>query len=186
MRGRRIDGRVGWLFVLGLVVLAWPVQLGGNLGLVVVAGHSMDGTYRSGDLLLTWPKAHYEVRDIVVYRIPDGEPASGLRVVHRIVGGDARTGFVTKGDNRKTTDIWHPRPNDIDGSPFMVLPIGGLVLRWLLNPLALALMCAVCVYLLVVRTEDSAEGDGEEPTNSSGRSQDSVEAAAAGTEAVPA
>lgn len=160
MRARRISGRTGWLFVLAVILLAWPVQLGGNLGLVVVAGHSMDGTYRSGDLLLTWPSADYRAGDVIVYRVPDGEPASGLRVVHRVVSGDARSGFVTQGDNRDTTDIWRPRPHDIDGSPFLVLPVGGLVLRWLLSPLALALLCAVCVYLLVVGKNDT-DSEGE-------------------------
>jgi signal peptidase len=147
---RRIRQAGGWLLVAVLVVALWPVQIGGHLGLVIVAGHSMDGTYRNGDLLLTWPEPQYRQGDVIVYRVPDGEAASGLRVVHRVVGGDALSGFVSQGDNRDTTDIWRPKPADIDGSPFAVVPYGGLALRWLLSPIALALLCAVCVYLFVL------------------------------------
>jgi signal peptidase len=137
------------LLVLDIVVLAWPLQLGGHLGLVIVAGHSMDGTYRTGDLLLTWPATTYERGDVVVYRVPGDGPGAGIRVVHRIIDGDARAGFLTQGDNRDQPDIWKPTPDDIDGTPFLRVPGGGMVLRLFLSPLVLALLCAICVYLAI-------------------------------------
>jgi signal peptidase len=160
-RARRLRSILGWLLVLDLVLLAWPRSLGGHLGLVIVAGHSMDGTYRTGDLLLTWPQHRYGRGDVVVYRVPGDGAGAGLRVVHRVVGGDPRTGFTTKGDNREYADIWHPTPADIDGRPFFRVPAGGVVLRLFLNPLALALFCAVCVFLAIAGTDRSgSRADG--------------------------
>lgn len=165
---RWLRGAPGWVLVAAVVVVAWPAQLGGNLSLVVVSGHSMDGTYRTGDLLLTWPQAGYDIGDIVVYKVPNGEPASGLRVVHRII--DEQDGqFTTQGDNRDTTDIWRPTASDVVGVPFSRIPAGGLALKWLFSPLALALVSAVCIYLLVVGKDEEpeAEQDGDGPGSDS-------------------
>jgi len=145
-----------WLLVAVVVLLAWPVQLGGHFGLVVVSGHSMDGTYRSGDLLMTWRHRTYEVGDVAVYRIPGDGAGHGMRVVHRIVGrsGD---GYVLQGDNRTTIDQWNPTDADVVGRPFARVPSGGLALRLLFNPLALALVCGVCVFLLVAKPAKADE-----------------------------
>ncbi len=147
---RRAASIAGWVLVIAFVVLAWPVQLGGRTGLVVVSGHSMDGTYRTGDLLVTWRHPTYEVGDVAVYRIPGTGAGHGLRVVHRIIGR-ADGGFLMQGDNRTTPDQWHPTASDVVGRPLLRLPAGGLVLHWLFNPLALALVCGVCVYLVVAK-----------------------------------
>jgi len=157
---RRVLSLAGWAMVAVLVYLAWPAQLGGHLSLVVVSGHSMDGTYRSGDLLMAWPHADYNVGEIVVYKVPDGEPASGLRVVHRII--EKKDGhFTSQGDNRTTPDFWRPSVDNVVGHPFFRIRAGGLVLKWLLSPIALALVCGVCVYWAVVGKNDEAE-NGEE------------------------
>jgi len=157
---RRVLSLAGWAMVAVLVYLAWPAQLGGHLSLVVVSGHSMDGTYRSGDLLMAWPHADYNVGEIVVYKVPDGEPASGLRVVHRII--EKKDGhFTSQGDNRTTPDFWRPTVDNVVGHPFFRIRAGGLVLKWLLSPIALALVCGVCVYWAVVGKNDEAENDEE-------------------------
>src|SRR5471032_1111728 len=114
---RRVFSAAGWVLVAVLVFLAWPAQLGGHLSMVVVSGHSMDGTYRSGDLLLAWPHADYSVGEIVIYKIPKGEPASGLRVVHRIIAKKSGH-FTTQGDNRTSSDFWRPTVHDVVGHPF--------------------------------------------------------------------
>ena len=114
---RRVLSLAGWAMVAVLVYLAWPAQLGGHLSLVVVSGHSMDGTYRTGDLLLAWPERDYALGDVIVYKIPKGEPASGLRVVHRVI--DKQDGhFTTQGDNRDSPDFWRPTTHDVVGQPF--------------------------------------------------------------------
>jgi len=153
---RRLRGAAGWLLVVVVVFLAWPAQLGGHLSLVVVSGHSMDGTYRSGDLLFAWPHTDYNTGEIVIYKIPKGEPASGLRVVHRIIAKKAGH-FTTQGDNRTSADFWRPTVHDVVGHPFLRVRAGGLVLKWLLSPIALAVLCGVCVYLAVVGKDDEAD-----------------------------
>ena len=158
---RRIRGAAGWALVAVVVFLAWPAQLGGHLSLVVVSGHSMDGTYRSGDLLLAWPHADYDIGEIIVYKIPKGEPASGLRVVHRVI--EKKDGhFTSQGDNRTTPDFWRPTVNDVVGHPFLRIRAGGLALKWLLSPIALALVCGVCVYWAVVGKDDEQADDAED------------------------
>lgn len=155
-RMRRVLSLAGWALVAVLVYLSWPAQLGGHLSLVVVSGHSMDGTYRTGDLLLAWPERDYAVGDVIVYKIPKGEPASGLRVVHRVI--DKQNGhFTTQGDNRDGPDFWRPTTHDVVGQPFFRVRAGGLALRWVLSPIALALLCGVCVYLAVVGKNGTAE-----------------------------
>jgi hypothetical protein len=51
------------------------------------------------------------------------------------------------------------------GQPFLRVRAGGLALRWLLSPIALALLCGVCVYWAVVGKDDvaaeNAAEDGE-------------------------
>jgi signal peptidase len=156
---RGVRSAAGWILVAVVVFLAWPAQLGGHLSLVVVSGHSMDGTYRTGDLLLVWPHTDYDTGNIVVYQIPKGEAASGLRVVHRII--EKKNGhFTTQGDNRDTSDIWRPTVHDVVGRPLLRVPAGGLALKWLLSPIALALLCGVCVYFAMV-SKDGEAGDGE-------------------------
>jgi signal peptidase len=157
---RQVRGVLGWLLVAIVIYLAWPAQLGGNLSLVVVSGHSMDGTYRTGDLLLAWPATDYAVGHVIVYKIPKGEPASGLRVVHRVIEKKAGH-FTTQGDNRTSPDFWRPTTHDIVGQPFFRVRAGGLALKWLLSPIALALVCGVCVYWAVVGTEDKGEQDDD-------------------------
>jgi signal peptidase len=163
---RRVLSLAGWALVAVLVYLAWPAQLGGHLSLVVVSGHSMDGTYRSGDLLMVWPHADYGVGEIVVYKIPKGEPASGLRVVHRVI--EKKDGhFTSQGDNRTTPDFWRPTVNDVVGQPFLRIRAGGLALKWLLSPIALAVLCGVCVYCFVVGKDDEGEDDQDDQSAAS-------------------
>ena len=158
---RRVFSLAGWALVAVLVYLAWPAQLGGHLSLVVVSGHSMDGTYRSGDLLMVWPHADYNVGEIVVYKVPKGEPASGLRVVHRII--EKKDGhFTSQGDNRTTPDFWRPTVGRRRRSPVLPDPGRRAGLKWLLSPIALALVCGVCVYLAIVGKNDEAEHDEDD------------------------
>jgi signal peptidase I len=171
---RRVRGAAGWVLVAVLVFLAWPAQLGGHLSLVVVSGHSMDGTYRSGDLLLAWPHADYNIGDIVIYKIPKGEPASGLRVVHRVIAKKAGH-FTTQGDNRTSPDFWRPTVHDVVGHPFLRIRAGGLALKWLLSPIALALVCGVCVYCAVVGKDDEAEADKDEADKDEADKDDEAE-----------
>src|SRR3954462_8726752 len=130
-----VIGMCGWLI--------WPQSLGGSVAYVDVNGHSMDGTYRTGDLVVVRRHAHYAVGDIVAYRIPSGEFGAGAQVIHRIIGGNSATGFTTQGDNKPLPDPWHPKTTDIVGRPWLHLAGAGTKVAALSRPIPLGLFCAV-------------------------------------------
>jgi len=154
VRPRPGQGLLVELALLALVV-AWffllrPQNLGGPVGYVIVSGQSMEPTLHSGDLVLVRQRESYQVGDVIAYRIPRGEPGEGIIVVHRIVGGSAEEGFVTRGDNRTGADLWRPRPQDIAGALWLHLPRVGWLLGLLRAPLVLATAAAVVAVLLVL------------------------------------
>ena len=143
--------------MLGLVavVLAWlvflrPVWLGGPAGYAVVSGSSMQPTLHVGDLVLTRKQGTYAVGDVVVFRIPEGEPGAGGKVIHRIVGGSADEGFVVQGDNKNAPDLWHPTKHDIVGKMWFSAPAAGRVLAFLRDPLHLAGLASGFAVFLVL------------------------------------
>lgn len=132
-----------------LLLIIWgvgfrPVTLGGSTGYSMVSGTSMNGTFSPGDLVITRERQHYKVRDIVVFRVPKEQDRAlaGSLVVHRIVGGDATHGFVTKGDNRTTVDVWQPHPTDIVGRVWIRVPHAYTALRLMRSPITVALFLA--------------------------------------------
>src|SRR4029077_19662433 len=84
------------------------------------------------------------------YRVPKGDPMQGAQVIHRIVGGDAKDGFIVQGDNPPPPDVWHPKQGDIVGAKALRIPNAVLLLQFLRSPLLLGLLAAsfVLVHLL--------------------------------------
>ena len=82
-RRRRLLTNLALLAFLGgwFVTLA-PTVFGGPAAYIEVVGHSMDGTYRTGDLVITRTQDTYAKGDIVAFKVGGGQ------VIHRIVGGD--------------------------------------------------------------------------------------------------
>ncbi len=123
---------------LVLTVFWWnlyrPSLLGGPAEYAVVEGVSMQSTLYDGDLVITRHHDSYHVGEVIAYRVPDGNPNAGLRVVHRIVGGSAEEGYVTQGDNRDEMDPWRPRPDDVMGSVALRIPSAGSVIEVLREP----------------------------------------------------
>lgn len=139
------------LLVAAVAVLTTPPALGGNTGYTIVAGRSMQPTIDSGDLVITRTKPTYGQGDVVVYRIPAGEPGAGVKVIHRITGGSAEDGFVTTGDNRNRADVWRPTHDDIIGAHWRTVPAGGQVFLWLRSPLALGIVLCVVAFRWALR-----------------------------------
>src|SRR5438132_13176147 len=138
------------LFLVVTVAAAWffvlrPPFLGGGTAYVIVAGHSMEPTFYTGDLVLLHRQHGYRVGEIVAYRVADGT------VIHRIVGGDARQGYFTKGDKRPYRDDWRPRPASIDGARWLRIPKAGFVLNVLRRPGMLAVLAALVVFVSLLR-----------------------------------
>ena len=153
-RGRRTARRVASIAVLAAAVacalLVWPGLLRGGAAYVIVSGNSMEPTLHAGDVVLTVRRGRYDVGDVVAYRIPEGEPGAGVLVIHRIVGGSARSGYILQGDNRAGRDPWRPRRGDIVGAEGLSVPRLGLALVYLRTPLGLAALAGIVTALLIL------------------------------------
>jgi signal peptidase I len=147
-----------------LVLLAWlwfmlPQGLGGRAGWILVSGTSMEPHYHTGDLVLVERQSQYRVGQVIAYRVPQGDPMAGAQVIHRIVGGDAKHGFVVRGDNRTAPDVWHPKPQDIVGAKLLRLPHAITVIQYLRSPILLGLLAAFFVFVKLLGRKNERTGD---------------------------
>jgi len=150
----RVLNAAGLVLTIAAVVF-WamflrPQSLGGPAAYVLVSGKSMLPRYHTGDLVLVERQSHYHVGQVIAYRVPKGDAMAGAQVIHRIIGGDAKHGFVVQGDNRTAPDVWRPKPADIVGAKAMRLPNAVILLQYLRSPLLLALMAASFVFVRVL------------------------------------
>jgi signal peptidase I len=149
----------GWFFFLR------PEFLGGPAAYVLVSGNSMLPTLEDGDFVVALERERYSDGDIVVYRIPEGEVGAGGQVIHRIVGGSAEEGYVLRGDNRTTVDLWQPTPSDIEGKLLLRIPAVGRAVPYLRSPFAVAAFAGVMAFLFIYRSgadDEEEEADQEE------------------------
>jgi signal peptidase I len=135
-----------------------PESLGGHAGYVLVAGHSMEPRFHTGDLVLVEHEQSYHPGQVVAYHVPEGDPMAGAQVIHRIIRGDSAHGFVVRGDNRTAPDVWRPKPGDIVGAKALRIPNAVVVLQFLRSPILLGLLAAafVFVHALARETEEPA------------------------------
>lgn len=121
---RRHAGNLVVLALLGAwFVTLGPTAFGGPAAYIEVQGHSMDGTYATGDLVVTREQDTYAVGQIVAFR------AQGGQVIHRITGGDGERGYTLQGDNNPDPDPWHPTDADVVGAAWLHLPGKAHLLR---------------------------------------------------------
>jgi signal peptidase len=145
-------------------VLFWafflrPQSLGGPAGYVLVSGHSMLPRYHTGDMVLVEKHSSYHVGEVIAYHVPKGDPMAGAQVIHRIIGGNAKTGWLVKGDNRTAPDVWRPKNGDIVGSKVLRIPNAIIVLQFLRTPFLMALLAASFVFVHVLTRGNEKEGD---------------------------
>jgi signal peptidase I len=141
-------------------VLLRPQFLGGPAAYVLTAGTSMRPTLSDGDLVVLRRAGAYRRGDVIAYRVPRGDPAAGSRVIHRIVGGSRSRGYVVKGDNKPYPDPWRPKPGDVIGSEWFVIPHVGTVFWLLRSPLVLASLAAGLAFgLLAVGRRATGDED---------------------------
>ena len=138
---------------LVLTVLAawflWPASLGGSSRFIVVEGQSMEPTFHLGDLVLLHVGTAPRIGNVIVFRIPHGEPAAGLLIIHRIIGRRDDGTFVTQGDNRRTPDQFHIHRSDIMGSPRRSIPHLGRIIGLLSNPMIVGIAAGLLGTLLL-------------------------------------
>jgi signal peptidase len=136
------------------LVAAWavflrPAFLGGPATYVIVAGRSMEPTLRTGDLVVAFREPTYRRGDVIAYRIMKNRAGAGTLVIHRIVGGSARDGYVTRGDNRRYRDPWHPKPADIAGKMSVHARRLGMIPVFSHTTLGMALIAALAAFLVL-------------------------------------
>lgn len=146
------------LFYLAAACLAWllwPTSLGGCTTLTIVSGHSMEPTYYTGDLVIA-RCGRPAVGDVIVYQ-PKG--MGGARIIHRVIGGDAATGWTMKGDNNNFVDPFTPTGDQVLGVARVHVPKVGLVGSALTSPWIWASLMVLALALLVWPTKTVADDD---------------------------
>ena len=143
----------GWA-VFVAVVAAWaiflrPAFLHGPVTYVIVAGHSMEPTLNTGDLVVARRQHTYRRGDVIAYRITKNQVGAGTLVIHRIVGGSSRDGFVTRGDNRRYRDPWRPKPADIAGKMSVHARRLGMIPVFSHTTLGMALIASLAGFLVL-------------------------------------
>jgi signal peptidase I len=153
------------LLLLGLVVLlawnVWPAALGGKTRFIMVTGASMEPRFHIGDSLVVRANDDPQIGDIIVFRIPKGDPAEGSYVVHRIFAQRDDGSYMTKGDNRRYADPWHVTTKDILGTPTWTIPQFGRLLQMTHSPFfiggAAGLLCMLLLLPRALREHDEEE-----------------------------
>ncbi len=130
--------------ILALVVLLGAgAVLTGRVGYVVTHGVSMEPLYHTGDLVVIAQASSYHVGEIVAYH---GDLDGNLVVLHRIVGGNAISGFLIKGDNNHSIDPTHPKASQVIGRAILHIPKVGKLIT---SPEIRALLALVIIVVLV-------------------------------------
>lgn len=133
---------------VAVLLLVWPQSIGGTVAYVRVDGHSMDGTFKTGDLVVVRRQRSYHVGDVVSYRVPKGEFGAGAQVIHRIIGGSGSKGFITQGDNKPFPDKWYPKTSDVVGTWWIRVPGIGVRAEVLRSPVHVGGLCAALTVLV--------------------------------------
>lgn len=155
-RHRRVLAQaLAWALLAVLLYFLWPASLGGGTSLVIVSGESMEPTYESGDLVLA-RKGSPQVGDVIVYAPQD---LGGAQVVHRIIDGDAESGWKLQGDNNDFVDPFYPAGAEVRGIVHLHVPNAGVVTMWLLNPL---LWCGVILVAMVIALWPSGDDEDDD------------------------
>jgi signal peptidase I len=161
----RRANRIASVALVLVLLLFWaqylrPQSLGGRAGYVLVSGESMLPRYKTGDLVLVERHSSYHVGQVIAYHVPKGDPMAGAQVIHRIIGGDAKRGFVVQGDNRTAPDVWRPKPGDIVGAKTLRIPHAIVVLQYLRSPVFLGILAAAFVFVhVLLRGRDEEQSD---------------------------
>lgn len=115
-------------YALAIVLMTFSVlSFSGVVKARVVLTGSMAPTINPGDIILTTPTKNVtpKIGNIVAYvgRRFDGTAVGVFS--HRIIGGDATSGFIVKGDHNPSPDTQHPKIPDITGVVIFIIPVIG-------------------------------------------------------------
>ena len=131
---RRSVHVAGYVVLAALCLLLWPQRRGGSMTYVITHGVSMQPGFAAGDLAILRTSDRYDVGDVAAYRSDELETI----VMHRILT-KGPAGYTFKGDNNDFVDPEVVQDEQLLGTLVLRLPKVGAGLRWLVDPLHLAL-----------------------------------------------
>lgn len=136
---RRVGAALTWVAVV-LAIAAGSGLASGLLQARVVQTGSMASALRAGDVYVgvTTSMRMPEVGDVVLFTARRFDGTAVAPFTHRIVGGSAEDGFVTKGDANRSADALDVRLADIESVGILTIPYGGVLVS--LRPVLIALL----------------------------------------------
>ena len=118
-------------YVLLTVMLTFSIlSFAGIAKARIVLTESMAPTINPGDIVLSLNPERLppKVGDVATYTARRFDGTEVASFTHRVISGDAKTGFVMKGDNNPAPDTQRPSLADITGVVFYTIPFIGKLL----------------------------------------------------------
>ena len=118
-------------YALSAILLSFSaLSVTGFVKARVVLTGSMSPAINSGDIVILIPTQHREpkINDVVAYTGKRFDGSSVGTFTHRILSGDATSGFLVKGDANLDPDVQRPKLADISGVVVFTLPFIGQLL----------------------------------------------------------
>lgn len=118
-------------YILSAVVITFAgLSATGVVKARVVLTGSMAPTINPGDVVLLASPSRLapELGEVATYTARRFSGESVGLFTHRIIGGDAESGFIMKGDANAAPDVQRPKIADISGVVFFVIPFIGYLL----------------------------------------------------------
>jgi signal peptidase I len=118
-----ISSTLGW--TLAATILSFvTLNFAGVLEARVVLTGSMVPIINPGDIVITTNPKHLDPvkGKVVTYTVKKLNGTPVALFTHRIIGGDAKTGFIVKGDANPSPDPQKPKISDINGVVLFTIP----------------------------------------------------------------
>ena len=125
-RYANITRTIGYILITILISFS-ALSVTGYVKARVVLTGSMAPAIKSGDILILIPTKHKEpkINDVVAYTGKRFDGSSVGVFTHRIIDGDATTGFIVKGDANPSPDVQKPTLADVSGIVVFTIPFIG-------------------------------------------------------------
>jgi signal peptidase I len=140
-------GKLAAYVLSSLMLLTALANILGVISLRIVQTNSMQGTINPGDLVVSQNWLKPNVGDIAIYREHDMAGGATQDVVHRVIAGDAATGYTFQGDNNLSADPLTVNKADVVGVVNFWIPGPGK----LTSPLLLLVLLALIAFIYFAR-----------------------------------
>ena len=128
-RQQKIGNSIKFLgYLLSAVLITFSVlSAAGFVKARIVLTGSMEPSINPGDIVILapTPRSQPKLNDVVAYTARRFSGESVGTFTHRIIGGNPVEGFIVKGDANPSPDVQRPKPSDISGIVFFVIPFIG-------------------------------------------------------------